>query len=69
VGNKPLEARGNESFQRRQERKGPEMETVSTGGKSSENRKPISAVFWKTGTGQITDKPARGMNPEVRNVA
>jgi hypothetical protein len=46
----------------------PEMEFRSLGRKSFESEKPISVAAWKMVVGQITDKPARGMNPEVRNV-
>jgi len=37
--------------------------------KALKAKKPTSAVSWKTDTGQITDKPARGMNPEAWSVA
>jgi hypothetical protein len=37
-------------------------------GKSFESEKPISAAVWKMAVGRTTEKPARGMNPEVRSV-
>jgi hypothetical protein len=46
-----------------------ETEFRSLGGKGSENAKPMNAAVWKTAAGQMTEKPARGMNPEVRTVA
>jgi len=47
---------------------GPEMDTRLPDGKALKVRKPISAVLWNMGTGQVTEKPARGRNPEARNV-
>ena len=44
------------------------MDTRFLNGKALKVKKPISAVLWNMCTGQVTEKPARGRNPEARNV-